>query len=295
MDAAARDEGDGPSAAMLRSMLSRDRPQNLVQDTFKSFPPLAKRLLVAECCSFLVGANPLAERWMPHVRWARQVGPDTVITFNYDLVLETLAKHVDPARERFRFVLPESDTVLEPGKTSVLKLHGSVNWQRTAGGILETRDDNFALHGPESELVIGSPGPSKLNSVGVLNRLWFLAKEELQAATTVIFIGYRFPQSDSWSRRELIEALGENGNPYLELHTVLGSNTSEPDTVRLKALLSEALVRRDRIPAASGIDPLNGPPNHYVLRVHPMWTEDFLDVYQPGRLGQEYQHWPAMT
>jgi hydrogenase/urease accessory protein HupE len=75
----------------------------------------------------------------------------------------------------------------------------------------------------------------------------------------------------------------------LEVHTVLGSNTTDADTSRLRGLLSNALSRKNRAPAHPGIDPHNDP-RHYLALVHPLYGQDFLDVYLPGRLGQEYKY-----
>lgn len=98
----------------------------------------------------------------------------------------------------------------------------------------------------------------------------------------IVFVGYRFPQSDSHARSEILGAIAANDAPYLRVHTVLGPNLHEPDTVRLANLLHHALRRSgkkqhgepqkivDR--AALREQPL------YDLITQPLYAEDFLSV-----------------
>ena len=59
----------------------------------------ARRLLGAECCSFLHSVDVAAERWRPFHRCASQLtGEDTIVTFNYDRVVELVG--ADKTRER---------------------------------------------------------------------------------------------------------------------------------------------------------------------------------------------------
>jgi hypothetical protein len=51
----------------------------------------ARRLVAAECAAFLQHVDPTREQWRPYRRWAASLTPnDTVVTFNYDRVLEML-------------------------------------------------------------------------------------------------------------------------------------------------------------------------------------------------------------
>lgn len=102
----------------------------------------ARHLIAAECCAFLEGADVRREQWKPFRKWARSLTPhDTIVTFNYDRVLELLrdAQNDDAARHRLKgsslyFVTPgrADDPGVWDGCTPVLKLHGSVDWQKQA-------------------------------------------------------------------------------------------------------------------------------------------------------------------
>lgn len=55
----------------------------------------AKRLVALECDAFLRVADVRAERWSAHRRWAGKLdGRDTVVSFNYDCVLESSGERV---------------------------------------------------------------------------------------------------------------------------------------------------------------------------------------------------------
>ena len=57
----------------------------------------ARRLLALECSDFLRGANPKTERWQPYRTWVKGLrGEHTVVTFNYDRVLECLQDALPP-------------------------------------------------------------------------------------------------------------------------------------------------------------------------------------------------------
>ena len=72
----------------------------------------------------------------------------------------------------------------------------------------------------------------------------------------LVFVGYRFPESDSQSRSTLLEAIGENRGPGRIL-TVLGPSTF--DSERLKVLLEVATFGRP-----------------HAVRILPLFAQDFL-------------------
>lgn len=258
-----------------RVMFALDRqlaPRTLPQ----SWSSTARRLLAAECCEFLLDADVDAEQWVPYRRWVRHLEPQhTVVTFNYDMVAERAAKaeevplHVGlPGR-----VTPERVPVL-------LKLHGSVNW-RCSGSPrkYELAHGEFAVQSPrDDEIVIASPGPTKFAVAGgALRCLWDEAATRLSNAEVIVFVGYRFPPSDSAARSRLLGAIAANAKPFLRIHTVLGPDTNHPDARRLAGLLEATARTRERaIPAAVRA-------SHAVfskILSHPLFAEDFLDTFQ---------------
>ena len=139
---------------------------------FKSVNASARRVMAAECTAFLVENFPERnvkppERWQPYIAWSQQLtARDTILSFNYDRVLEHLvATGVpldirrlarDALSQQFQEQMRESE-----GRASVLKLHGSVDWKGDVadGGqkFSVSEDSFFALNAEDEELVIGTP------------------------------------------------------------------------------------------------------------------------------------------
>lgn len=260
---------------------------------------LARRLIAAECSMFLMQNAPPLETWQPYMDWATRLRDpetnDTVITFNYDRVLEKLDKahhptdgnkkeqHPDgPAQGTFQFLLPKQDTVISPGDgtTKVLKLHGSVDWKWEVGpSCAGTSEDEYeALRCEDDKILIATPGPTKLHTVSNrLGPLWKEAKRQIQAADQIVFVGYRFPPSDSQARKELISTLFSklsNDSPKRKrgLHIVLGPSLND-DVIRLQEMLQYA-NRRAR--------------GERDVIVHRMYGQDFLSLYTPTLLRKDF-------
>ena len=89
--------------------------------------------------------------------------------------------------------------------------------------------------------------------------LWTAACDAIRKATGIFFIGYRFPETDAYSRETLLAAIGDNRN-VKDVRIVLGTNQNAPDIVRVEELLSTVC----------------GPS---VTRAVPLWAEDFLSTY----------------
>ena len=224
-----------------------------------------RRLLAAECSAFLVDNDPSSgEKWKPYLKWMKNLKrSDVVLTFNYDLVLETLAASF---ADKVAFVLPNSAPPSGQRKVTVLKLHGSVDWQRVDDGCyLRSKDPTFALKAADHELAIASPGPSKALAVKAFEDLWLRAEVALKKADAIVFIGYRFPPTDAEARGRLLDAVAKNSNAHLQIRAVLGPNTNSVDSQRLTALLRYAAH--------------HAKPEAVIPES--LWAEDFLDRYSP--------------
>lgn len=259
----------------------------------------ARRLLAAEVTAFLPDATmppPALERWKPYQTWWRNVSPgDTIVTFNYDLVLEHLAKN-DSGR---MFVVPPGhDAPLPAGAVRVLKLHGSVDWRRLPGTGVPDRyetgvKEDFAITCDDYELAIASPGLTKQRMVKeAFSALWRHAESAIGKAGAIVFVGYRFPPSDSEALERLLGAIGSNSELYLALHTVLGPNRGE-DEKRLHSLLRHAMRNGSREhTSAIGHEALKGigegGRRYCTLVSHGLWAQDFALVGKPHEIRQPY-------
>lgn len=261
-------------------------------DPVKALADGARSMVAAECAAFLVGADPGTERWRSHVHWFESLGPnDTIITFNYDLVLERLDR-----------VAPGRIEVALPGRrlsgrcARVLKLHGSIDWKRTprAPGKVEfdtaQEGDSFPLVANPDELAVATPGPSKSTRSGELEPLWTAAETAIKQATAVVFVGYRFPPTDAIARLRLLRALAANDRTYLAVHTVLGPRLGEDDTVRMRHLLHSAMQQAARVPANPKQIDHNGRSRCFTVVQHPLWAQDFLGYVAGGQILQANLH-----
>lgn len=246
---------------------------------------IAQRLLAAQCCQFM-RELPTSERWQPYLDWAKQLGSsDTVITFNYDLVVETASWWAG----RPVFLLGMHGLQSASNDRAVLiKLHGSVDWEATPNEsgfpYSVSRDPEYSVAAPPgTNLSIATPGRTKRGQVsGGLAELWRVAVEKISQAANIVFLGYRFPPSDAGARETLLGAIMKNTaddvapNARLRVHTVLGNDQDGVNAARrLEALLNHSCQRAKRVP-------IPHLPS-YEVTVHPLFVEDFLTVFDPAQ------------
>ena len=88
----------------------------------------------------------------------------------------------------------------------------------------------------------------------------------------MVFVGYRFPQTDANAKRRLLAALGRLREHYVPIHIGMGPDKNQPDVVRLEAMIRYAL--RDRFEHPKGSDPPKAYEKWYNLIVQPLWAVD---------------------
>ena len=145
----------------------------------------------------------------------------------------------------------------------VFHLHGHIGWERQGSGEV-LRKDPMAYLDPDNA-VLGMPGPSKKDlSEGQLLQIWNRGFYELQNADVVVFVGYRFPESDGLARHSILEAL--RGNPKARVYIVLGPHDSA-DVARVREM-----VNWTRAHTPDG------------TQVERMWAEDFFHAFERSLL-----------
>jgi len=249
----------------------------------------ARRLLAAECAAFSKGADPDSETWEPYRLWFKGLtGEDTIITFNYDRVLEMLNETGENS-SGLHVAVP-GDTEMHGGPR-VFKLHGSVDWQWTGKELWQigiTDDPFYAVTCEDEEsIAIAMPGPSKRGFVGrIMNEYWNPALKAVQKASRVFFLGYRFPPTDSSARRLLLSALGANTNTRFDVHVVLGPDVQGEKVRRMSELLRFTMLRKTANVRVVVGEPRPTDPtaNDAMVHVHALYVEDFLTVYNPASL-----------
>lgn len=237
----------------------------------------AKLALALDCAEFLIGVGDSNvesdEMWMPYTSWANGLHQsDTVISFNYDGVLDLLAA------SRFgdlRVVAPSHDLrkgrIPRHGDGLALKLHGSLFWRARSDGIVSEPSLAFSMC-DVSSLVLGTPGVSKGDTKSSLDALWVEAELSAREASDIVFIGYRFPQSDAYSRKAVLDWIRANDDLNCRVHVVLGPDVSHPDIQRMSSLLTMAAGVPRALVRGKDLIPTKGRQ----VILHSLWGEDFL-------------------
>jgi hypothetical protein len=257
---------------------------------FSELRDSAKRVVAAECeITSLVDLSNTAtmpEAWQPYLYWMQQVKrTDSLITFNYDLVLETLGEAAGPKAPGKETVFGVEGYTNDKVAAQIFKMHGSIDWseRESNGAPFVQNPDPRAQITSKAGPLIAMPGPSKkLHCTTSFDGIWQQATEALSRAAVVVFVGYRFPPSDSESRTRLLAALRRNSSDRgLRVHTVLGPNTGERDTIRLRELLRQTLSERHVEVTNNREYPKRG---HFQVIVHPLFAEDFFTVFHEDML-----------
>lgn len=153
---------------------------------------------------------------------------DSVITFNYDLVLDYALYQANIAPD-YHLPSPVEDPHWKPPSRtcSLLKLHGSTNWGvcskcRTQLRIAYRQPSPSPLWYPPQccpqcrsmeqffQPLLVPPSWDKSGHRDILTPVWAKAVEELKAAKRICVIGYSMPKSDAFFRYLLTLALAEN-------------------------------------------------------------------------------------
>lgn len=218
----------------------------------------AVRFVAAACTRFMIGVDEsiaqIAEEWQPYVSWVLKLRQtDTVITFNYDRVLDVVNKaaggnlFTSPMQKGFK-------NRRAKGQIAVCHMHGNVSWRRSKSGI--SINGQAVAHLDPRRSILGTPGHAKKSlKETALKLVWQYALERLADADSIVFVGYRFPQSDNLAKSEILAVLRQNSRA--RIHSVLGP--ASKDSARLTGMLR--LVGR-------------------TLEVHEMYTEDFFAAFQ---------------
>jgi hypothetical protein len=291
IDLAAADV-DGPEYKLIRRLYVREFGEEPEVQRLRDLVALS---VAAECSSNVETASINAEAWQPYRYWAKRLErSDTILTFNYDLVLEKLGR--DPQVRNLgdeTVVWPKQNMarVVPSGTCHVYKLHGSADWafddKHPTHPFLQFGSlDGFNFNDGYRPL-IATPGATKQAFCSDrLDDLWGAAAERLREADVVVFMGYRFPPSDSYARTRLLGALSENKKPYVRVHTVLGPNLNEPDSVRLVALLRQALASEHRRQSPYTDTRPVSTETELLFDVvpQPLYVQDFLTVLNDTEL-----------
>ena len=155
---------------------------------------------------------------------------DTIITFNYDLIVDYAIARIDNGNYAYYadYALPGNYSDFRKIKSNskpikLLKLHGSANWLRCSEcdnkyvmpedkSIAQQSVTSYMHHlyvesvsfccGPNGKYkpIIIPPAWNKPSIADIKSSVWKTAIQELQEAERIIVIGYSFPDQDGFFR-----------------------------------------------------------------------------------------------
>jgi hypothetical protein len=186
----------------------------------------------------------------------RKSRKDTVITFNYDLILDDALRrtgglpsyHLPPA-------LLAEPPVEQVNSVSVLKLHGSTNWgvcvnclqsiivmgeKVTASPAEFRRLKCRKCHETRYQPLLVPPSWDKSEYRDIMQPIWENAVKEIKSATRIIVIGYSMPEADAFFK--YLITLGLAGNH--QLYKFMLVDISEQVATKFRNLLVP--IFRDR-------------------------------------------------
>jgi hypothetical protein len=170
----------------------------------------------------------------------------TIVSFNYDTLIEHAAFQVGPTENRWPNVA-----------FTLLKVHGSTNWWRTPGEVgseIERHpllpgwgfaDSGHETSGGERILVPPVAVKGSYYEPGLIRREWQQARLALEGATKLFLAGYRLPANDLATTALISQHLKSDTEVVL-----VNLDPSEPDAVLKKIWrpASRNIAGRDSIP-----------------------------------------------
>jgi hypothetical protein len=184
---------------------------------------------------------------------------DTIVTFNYDLMIEEALRDADIWNPVDGYGIQTSgktkgwakrwlDHKADREKHSaikLLKLHGSLNWQSKPGGIrlqprpylVSTRNGRTRFE----KISILAPGWKKPIDKNPYKKFWRAARLQLEKCKTLIVLGYSLPETDLLAQSLLAEVVRTRAARKEYLKQV---HLADPDKLvkeRLVKLLTPAL------------------------------------------------------
>lgn len=171
---------------------------------------------------------------------------DTIVTFNYDTVLEDamLVHYIGPD-----YCIEGKPTWWKTDpNVPVLKLHGSSNFVEKDDGALEIVDHERLEHTTDHYYKIGKPLliPPTWNKrllQGTIREIWSMAGEALRSASRIVFIGYSLPETDLSFRYLLADSVADNA----ALRNIFVIDPAETTMQRYESFISEPFKRQGKL------------------------------------------------
>lgn len=172
-----------------------------------------KRLVACQCNSFTKDLESESDTVAPYLSWLKRLQPqDTIITFNYDTAIETIASTYGVKFHR-------EPHLFDDRLPKILHIHGCVDWVVDDGAIKYVEDAYLQ----DRDLCVAMPGleKAKITDRGVMDILWNAASCDITAAEVISIVGYSMPASDNLARQLILDAM----RPGQRVNLVVGSDS----------------------------------------------------------------------
>lgn len=198
-----------------------------------------------------------------HAAIVKALGPaDTVISFNYDCVIDHALRTSDGQRwsARYGYGFPNASRiddrsvslwsghgarVRQNDTIRLLKLHGSLNWREfpnDPNAPILLREKIYKQNGQKTYTII-PPEQSKAIDQEPFPTLWKRAASALRSAETLALVGFSFPPTDQLVEAMFRMALEDNKR----IQRIVIVNPSKADRQRMRTVTSVALGRVKRV------------------------------------------------
>ena len=163
---------------------------------------------------------------------------DAVVTFNYDCMMDDAlcrkaGRRWNPAKSYGFEVEETAATAWRPKKLkgkpprtpiALLKLHGSLNWDRSAGtepSQLALRDDPYTNNERAAAEVIPPVWDKTIKDDEVFKQIWKEARRTLPTGPVLIVIGYSVPSTDLLSQALIRVAASDRAENHKLSHVIV--------------------------------------------------------------------------
>lgn len=196
-----------------------------------------RRVIIQTTCkSKAKHLKPVRSRQHAKILSKLQKG-DSVLTFNYDLVIEEsfgstdvwtpiggYGDSVHGVRSEWctKWLEGHGVTRASRSKIRLLKLHGSINWTLYKTGEIKLKDRPFVVRAGRFETVsILPPGWNKRIDKNPYKQLWREARLKLERCKTIVIIGYSLPEADLLAKAlfaEVVRARRAGQRYFKQIH-----------------------------------------------------------------------------
>lgn len=158
-----------------------------------------KRLIACQCNSFTQLLEADSDTTAPYKSWLQGLtSDDTIITFNYDTAIETLAFTCG-------IEFPRAPTEYKSNQPRIIHVHGCVDWIKSGNKLLYEHQGYLR----DNDLCIGLPGleKAKITEIAEMKSLWMSMRHAINEAEVVSIVGYSMPATDNMARQAILASL----------------------------------------------------------------------------------------